>query len=387
VASYSVEDGWCDPKKSGIGSHCFGDYFAPLTATGSNPWGNGLNPNPGLAMNIFRSMNNLAVISTQRISLIAWLLIIISCLSLPLFHFLKYSSNTSEQKILISTIYTLSMPVISVLDRGNIIALTVPSVYLFMVNLGGLKTRHKVALMFACLIKPQLIILSLLLTHRGRVKDLVKFVIIWIILFASSFLTFGDTWGNIQKYISGILDYSNYASRGKIYPVNLSLRNIFDITNQAIGGALSPSFIAILSITLLTIYGLLVISQFRNITSSDKNIYLALFLISFIGTSFSYYSIYLLLAFLSIFANFDTPEILKSKSQRFIFGGMFLFIFPLNSFSWKLIPSFQEYGQTQVSLSWTLGQLFMMAAVVNTIRTILRGMIRLKSSKFVIETK
>ena len=61
--SYDISDGWCNPNTEGIGSHCFGDFYAPIRALESgNPYESIVSNYPPvafLAMQPFRVLHNL----------------------------------------------------------------------------------------------------------------------------------------------------------------------------------------------------------------------------------------------------------------------------------------------------------------------------------------
>jgi hypothetical protein len=78
------------------------------------------------------------------------------------------------------------------------------------------------------------------------------------------------------------------------------------------------------------------------------------------GTSFSYYSTYILLAFVVIVATNNYSDLFDSKVRFTFFLCIVGLLLPLHALSWKLIPFFREYGQTQVSMTWSIGQIFIL---------------------------
>ena len=85
--SYSLNDGWCDPKTQGFGVHCFGDYYAPLKFANSQlPWNGVISNYPPFAFVILKPLAYLNENSQGRISLFVYLSIMLLCLLFPVMH-------------------------------------------------------------------------------------------------------------------------------------------------------------------------------------------------------------------------------------------------------------------------------------------------------------
>ena len=369
IISYPTKDGWCDTTTTGVGDHCFGDFFAPVLISNDEPWSQGINPNPPVAMNIFRIFQEVSVITTLQVSLFTWLILITICTFFPLIHLSRQIYLTSETKWKITLIYSVSTPVIVALDRGNIICLTLPLVYLFMMQINAKPRYSLYLLVVAALIKPQLLIFSLLILKVNGLKSFVKALGIWLVLFLASFFTYGNIRRDLSNYTAAISQYSDYATRGKIYPVNLSLRNTLDIISNALGQSIGQNLITVVAYCILGAFLMFTLLNVKQLTNSRLIWNLTLIMISIIGTSFSYYSIYILLAFVVIIATNNYSDLFDSKVRFTLFLSIVILLLPLHALSWKLIPFFREYGQTQVSMTWSIGQVFILCYIIFEIAT------------------
>jgi hypothetical protein len=364
IVSYPTQDGWCEKATTGIGEHCFGDFFAPVSISSEQPWGQGLNPNPPTAMNIFRLFWVISEYSTPQVALIVWLIAITFCLFFPLVHISRERYLTSETKWKVIFIYALSSPLIVSLDRGNIICLTVPLMYLFLMKINSDPKWSLYLLVLAALIKPQLIIFAVLVLKVKGTRLLVKTLGIWLGSFFLAFFTYGNFGRDLSNYISAVSDYSNYATRGKIYPVNLSLRNTLDIISSALGQTISEQLITVVAYGIIVIFLTLTLLNINRYSYPRVTWNLTLILVSFIGTSFSYYSIFVLLVFVVIVTSSSVSDIFDSKIRLISLAVVFTLLLPMHTLSWKLLPIFREFGQTQISMTWSLGQTFILLYII-----------------------
>jgi hypothetical protein len=389
IISYPVTDGWCDTKVSGIGNHCFADFFAPVSIAAENPWDEGINPNPPTAMNIFRIFLFVSNHATNQVALLIWLSLISICLITPLIHLNRIPDLSIERKFKLNFIYLLSMPMITALDRGNIICLTIPLLYFYILNLENEKNSKKTVclLIVASLIKPQLIIFSLLLFRRRNYSLIFKTLGAWIAITLVSFITYGDLFGDLRKYLVAVISYPDYASRGKIYPVNLSLRSTFDIANNATGMSINLNLITIASYFILLLFSFVTLRNMTNNSLSKSFFNLTLLTISFLGTSFSYYSTYLLLALLILILTQEEADIFSKRSLQLPILGIYLFVLPVNSLSWKIFPAFRDFGQTQISMTWALGQICIFLYISAELFLWVRGFIKIKKLRVYKESQ
>ena len=85
IISFMVEDSWCPETNSGIGLHCFGDYYSPVAGFSmENPWADGYAYTP-IAHQQFVPFDFLGrMFDTPRVGLLAYLLTGFISLLLPL---------------------------------------------------------------------------------------------------------------------------------------------------------------------------------------------------------------------------------------------------------------------------------------------------------------
>lgn len=382
IASYLVKDGWCDTAVAGVGNHCFSDYFAPKSIALNSPWDYGPNPNPPLAMNIFRIFSYLSSSTSEQIALSIWIILICISLFIPLLDVQKQKEITSETRFKLLVIYGLSMPVIVSIDRGNILAITVPLMYYYFKALKAKEFSMKTAalLILAALIKPQLIIFSLLLLNNAKIRTFFNVIVIWLSLLFFSFASYGNLMDDLKKYFGILLQYSDYAARGQIYPVNLSIRNTIDIITESFFVSLETETAVTISYLIAFSFALITLMNIKKYSFERCLFNLTLIMISSIGTSFSYYSIFFLLSFIFIWMSKDNLDLFGTRIRFFLVVGVFICMIPINAFSWKLIPFLAEFGQTKVSMTWSFGQVyiliyFLVEMTVETFKLIRRNTI------------
>jgi len=162
--SFITPDGHCpdgDPATSGIGAHCFSDYYQvveyvpdanPWTARKSNYSAAGMLPNAitGWIGNVFNS---------PRVGLITFLLLLTAALVTPAVWASRGKSIT-PRLVAIGAFGLLSIPALSALDRGNSAALALPALLAFLIAVRrGKFTAAVIAITAAALIRPQFLIL------------------------------------------------------------------------------------------------------------------------------------------------------------------------------------------------------------------------------------
>jgi hypothetical protein len=357
ILSNRVKDGWCNPQKEGVGLHCFGDFFAPIGIAGNqDPWEVGINPNPPFAMLIFKLFYFISNLTTPRISLLLYLLIIFIAFSLPALHAWRQSTKLYQEKLLYLLVYFTSMPAISLFDRGNVIALTLPMLYFSFLCIQKNPHITVVLLVAAVLIKPQLAIFSIILLATRNYRYFATILVSGTVLNLMGFLFFHNPKVSFINWISSIINYPSYAGEGKIYPVNISLRNTLYLMDKSFQSNLSDTFIQTTASIVVLIFVVSLLFSINRLPLGQ--IFYQVVILSLVagGTVFSYYAIYLTLMFIFLAFFGLADSIFERPFSSLCTTALLLLAVPTSPLSWRLFPFLSHLGQATVSITWTLTQ-------------------------------
>jgi hypothetical protein len=327
----TVSDGGCELKTQGIGLHCFGDYYLPLSFAGSaNPWDiEGAAPYPASSLVILAAFNELTIaLNNEAVGLYSFLL------SSPLIMLLILIKSYRQFKfpflyvVVLLSFVVASSPFLFAFDRGNLILLALP-LTIFLLS-SFIKKNYTVFLFILILmtfIKIQFILfLLILLTSREILKFLI-YGFVTIIANLIPFLFFDkDIAHNINAFLKTLLSYQEYAQPG-VLSFNISLPNsiaILDrlILNNSASDTSYPS--TIISMFCLVLMCLFLWTKGNQLNPMHSFLLIILFLILAPNVSFAYYLI-LFLGYL-IYAILDHIEnISKEKSESL--GARFLHYF------------------------------------------------------------
>ena len=135
VISFRPADSWCPTKNSGIGIHCFSDYYSPVAALHlDNPWaGVGYAYTP-LASRVFWPFDQIAEIFDQpRVGLIVYLLVGVTCMLIPLL----WAGTTPDGFTPIYAVVfgLMGTPLLTAFDRGSIVMFTTPWLFLYVISI------------------------------------------------------------------------------------------------------------------------------------------------------------------------------------------------------------------------------------------------------------
>jgi hypothetical protein len=266
--------------------------------------------------------------------------------------------------IRLSLLILLSLPVISALDRGNIVLLTIPSLYFFAHKyLLGLE-RAWLYLLPAILIKPQFALILLVYVNKKQFRTFLKSIFVSTLSLFLSFVLFPSTiFQNIQNWIAALLAFQDYNQEASHYPINLSAVNLFylpikvfrsfveqQVVDVSISGfARQSTVLALLAICLFV---------FLRVSSNEPRIdkLLIAFLLPILlpSSSFSYYTVILIPLFLLYI---EKPrlftEVFASRIQRCTSIGLSLLCFFPIVIPLELLTSFGSEG-TEITVSWYL---------------------------------
>ena len=357
IISYRVEDGWCVAKNAGIGLHCFGDFFAPLrVAFLPDPWEEGINPNPPFVMLIFAAFAKLAQFTSERFALIFWVVSMISALVLPVIHSWITSKKSQQEKLFFALIYFTSLPIIAVIDRGNIIFVTIPLLYFAFVNINRQRYMPPILMILAVLIKPQLIIFAFLFLSLRKTKEFLTVTLVSFFATFFGFVFFVDPLISLRNWLGALISYPDYASEGRIYPVNLSLKSTLSLVDKAFETNLPSHLIEFTSLVLVAIFFISILAKLKNFHLENLFFQLIVLMILSIGTSFLYYAAFLSIFFLLMLFHDFGKSIFERSFSSLCSSSLFLLVIPISPLSWKLFPFLNEFGQATVTITWTLAQ-------------------------------
>lgn len=165
----------CTPDTEGIGNHCFGDYaVVQKLSLFADPWarhmGVSFNYTAGAILPSLPFTAIGALFGSVRLGLFLYLAALLVALAVPAW-WASRNKPLSIRIVVIAAFGFLSVPALMVLDRGNSIGFLAPVLLAYFVGLARGNDRTVViALVLATLIKPQFIILGIILIAGRRWK-------------------------------------------------------------------------------------------------------------------------------------------------------------------------------------------------------------------------
>jgi hypothetical protein len=331
--SFFVRDGWCNQRSQGIGAHCFGDFYAPMTiASNSNPWSNDLNlAYTPISFLYFRLLNSEIINNIgTHLSIFINLLFTFLALSIPGLYIWKNQKNfqsVSGKWVLL--ICLTAAPSLIMIDRGSSSFLMFPAVFFFY--LGIQTSKYSLAswsLILMGLWKPQSLILAVGILIFFGIKPFVVALAKFVLIFSASFFLYPvGFFRNILDYLENSSEYQNYLPIPT--PGNYSLINFLGFLNGGVnfvahgfrdlrGSFRSPMDESVVSI-FCAVYALLVISLFlitrRKISKFQFVIFSSAFMLTIPGTVYGYY-LSLMLIPLIVLSKEQVTESLVHKENR-----------------------------------------------------------------------
>lgn len=338
VFGYLSKDGWCNSRIEGLGVHCFGDFQTPLLMLESgNAWNNMFNsaytPSALLPHLFTVALDHLG----GRFFSLTLALIAISISLLVPAIIVMSKTNASQKWFPMLFLGLGSLPFLMNFDRGNSAALVVPVLVWAVYSYHNFHWyQMSVAVLVATLIRPQFVVLGLLLVF-GR-----KFLLAILTSFAAVLLTVlsfaiwpGNFSNDFLRWVSNTTSYNSYSSLSSDYPLNMSAAsslwkslNFFHQSKFSASNWAShtqdflienPSLVGILLVSLALVVALF--SRFQNSKALPLFIVLPLPFL-FPGTSYSYYLNFslVLAALVVISPTFWSRKSGKISSQNSIRG-------------------------------------------------------------------
>ncbi len=365
--SYHTNDGWCDPATEGFGEHCFGDFYAPLQfANTENPWAGPISNYPPAAFILMKPFSTIHGIWPGRIALIAFLSLAFACLIFPILH--MYWRKLVPTSILgVALLVTLtSGPSVTLIDRGNVLVFAFPAIYMYLYKIK--EQDFKSAVLYGVVftvIKPQLILLAFLLLAMNKYKLVVKWILLSTLVTLGSFLFYpSNILHNIFKWIISTVKYQSYSAVGVLEPVNVSLKSSMDVIANIFGQKIDPTITQLIVYSLFGLSVYVFFGKFKQRSIEMNYLLVSLFPILFVGTTFHYYLVILLLPLYMILIakseNNGSPVLYASNRkinlERMVIWLYVIILIPI-TLPWSSTGHFQGRGWENISMHWLLAQI------------------------------
>jgi len=386
--SFPTIDGWCEPQSEGIGEHCFGDFYYPLGFIGAdNPWKEIINPYPPTSLIIYQPFDWLAEITFPRVALSVFIVGLVLSLVFPILHLKFIAKEITTKNFALLLLITLTCaPALMGIDRGNIQLFLIPPLYLFL--RGCLLANEKQVFIYGIIcvgIKPQFIVLAIIIYSLLGLKKTIRWLLVSGFIYILSFLVYFRSFPmNILDWINQTLDFQNYAGRGILMPVNVSITSDIDIVFNILNLNVSQTPVKYFVYLLLIGFTILLIKNLKQ-RSLIHNFVLVLFYpLLFTGTVFHYYLTILYVPFLFFIAYLsqtentgslrifmvmesDRPSLSKPLQNR-----AFLLFTLLSFIPWgipwsAIFPSLADRGWDVIGINWVFSQYALLAFALTLI--------------------
>lgn len=249
VVSFHIGDGHCDPARQGLGVHCFSDFsIVREVFSAPDPWNAGpvSTTYPPLAWSpaLVLAVVNKYLLGDGVVGLWGYLAVAGLCLLTPaIWAARRRPLGEAVQIVLLLAIG--AAPVLALLDRGNTLAFAVPLVLL--AGISFVRDRRGmliVAIVFAALLKPQLILLVGLQLARRRYWDIVTTVVTTVLITVASFAAFWAHFpDNLFGWLRNLRGYNDYQGLDIAYPYNMGIgRSVVSLIDLGSRGAADPAF-------------------------------------------------------------------------------------------------------------------------------------------------
>ena len=178
------------------------------------------------------------------------------------------------------------------------------------------------------------------------------------------FLFFQSPKVSFGNWIASIISYPSYAGEGKIYPVNISLRNTLFLMDKSFQTNFAAISIIIAASIFALIYVASILFNLRQLSLDQLFYQIVILLLIAGGTVFSYYAIYLSLVFLFLSFFDDRDSIFENPLSSLCTTALLMLIIPISPLSWKLFPFLSNFGQATVAITWTLAQCVLFLLII-----------------------
>jgi hypothetical protein len=384
--SYQVNDAGetCLPRTEGIGEHCFSDFYLPMRLANLNsPWNDSNVPYPPIGLAIFRPFSYINEFFPGHFALLSYLLLVLTTITGTVVYLAKKLNLSGRVSSLLFMVFLSSAPIITTIDRGNNVFLVLPMLFYMALSL-QIEKRKKllIAGVIIVLIKPQFVLLGLFFLVLKEWKNLLTWLASVSLGLLGSFIFYPKgALSNFLHWAYHLLLFQEYRPYGELYPVNISLNSFIESSLKFFSLEIDRLFISV-GVSSLLIVVLISLSRNAHLRSHLETFLLIVVIpIIFIGTSFHYYLIVLLipLAFLisQSFNEVKSEEyslrnFVSTKVKAFAVGGtLILCLLPWSIPSMLFLETTSKEGM-YISVTWIFSRIALSLTFVILVFTELR---------------
>lgn len=235
AASMSMigEEGRCDLDVTGIGVHCFSDYTSIYFDSPTAPLVHYEQLYPVATRLIRLPFWGVGELFGMHASLLAFLLVSVICLLIPVLWAVRRSPLWAKA-VVVSVLGLVTAPFLFAWDRGNIVSLAVP--FLFLALLGLVRNRPwwvVVGVIVAATVKPQFALLGFALFARGDWRRGTVAIAGSVVAVVGSYALLGaGGWDALVAWVQAALGWSDARELFWSWPGNGSLpRALYLVTH------------------------------------------------------------------------------------------------------------------------------------------------------------
>ena len=296
IISYRVGDGWCPRIDSGIGIHCFSDYYSPVAALSlENPWGTGA----GYAYTPIGAQQFVPfeffgrIFDNPQVGLHLYLVIGAVCVLTPLFWAGRNEGTFTP--IYVTVFGVLGTPLLSALDRGNVVTFTTPVLLYYALSvLRGNWTKASYAIVLLSVVKPQYLTLLLPLIMYRQWRELIRALRYSIGISVVGFILFTiDPIKVFKQWLSFAVSYNEQSSY--FLSENVSVTETFTEILNFFAPALNRfsldprNFSALATVIILGALLILPLVLFSNMTDRFSSVVVSLIIGSLLVPTSNFY--------------------------------------------------------------------------------------------------
>jgi hypothetical protein len=291
----------CSPDMGRVGYHCFGDFNLGSVTSLQNPWdvvtqlGPWNYPAASMAPSLF-FIELGKLIGRPSVTMLLYILIMIIGLTIPAIWATR--GRPIWIRVVISTVFGfLSVPALMAIDRGNVVGLAVPFMFLAVVAIARDKPlAAAIGIAAASCAKPQFGLAILIFALFGRWVWVAICAGIALVLHLSAFLLWPAALpGSIPQALAGMFSFGGQSTLGNTIPTSVSFAKGAYLLEQWFivpfrgGGSWVEAHQAL--VTGVIVVALLAILFFARRALPKATTMALLFLISALAvpTSFTYY--------------------------------------------------------------------------------------------------
>jgi hypothetical protein len=295
IISFRVEDGWCPRINSGLGIHCFSDYYSPVAALSlENPWSG-----PGYAYTPLGAQQFVPfeffgrVFNNPKVGLLSYLMVGAVCVLTPLYWAGRGKKSFTPMHAIIFGV--LGTPLLSALDRGSVVMFTTPVLLYYALSvLRGNWSKATYAIVLLSVVKPQYLTLLLPLIMYRQWRELIRGLRYSIGISVVGFILFtNDPITVFRQWLSFAVTYNEQSQY--FFPYNVSVTETFAEILNFIAPVLSQfsldshNFSALATVIILGALLILPLVLFGNMTDRFSSVVVSMVLGSLLVPTSNFY--------------------------------------------------------------------------------------------------